>query len=325
MDLAPPRSLRRGDVGAALARWSLAVVLVWTGAMRFTAYGTSAMAATLAENRLLSATAGAAVAVSVTAGLLQVGAGLLLAVGRRPGLRLKVGALLSALLAVVPLTLLFTSPVWIESMGGFPYIGSGQGLLKYVPILGVSLYLCSEAYPRGAPQRAGLCRFGKIVMLVGLILVLGWIGAMKFTAVEAAGIEPLLRTSPFMSWLLVVLSTQGASNFIGMTELVTVAFLATWWFRPSLFVWGAALAFATFATTLTFVVTLPGWHSEMGFPAIGGTGQFLVKDLVLLAAVLILLVERPQGPAAERDASPARDSAPPRAGDQSPASDASPA
>jgi uncharacterized membrane protein YkgB len=306
MDLAPPRSLRKGDVGAALARWSLVVVLVWTGAMRFTAYGASAMETVLTENRLLSGTVGAAGALAVTSGILQVGAGLLLAVGRRPGLRLRVGALLSAFLAVVPLTLFFTAPVWIESMGGFPYIGSGQGLLKYVPILGVSLYLCSEAYPPGAPQRAGLCRFGKSVMLVGLILVLGWIGAMKFTAVEAAGIEPLLRTSPFMSWLLVVFSTQGASNFIGMTELVTVAFLATWWLRPSLFVWGAALAFATFATTLTFLVTLPGWHPEIGFPAIGGTGQFLLKDLVLVAAVLILLVERPMGSGAGQGEIPDR-------------------
>jgi uncharacterized membrane protein YkgB len=305
MDLAPPPSVRKGDVGAALARWSLAVLLVWTGAMRFTAYGASAMETVLAENRLLAGVAGAAGAVAVTAGVLQVGAGLLLAVGRRPGLRLRVGALLSAVLALLPLTLFFTGPVWIESMGGFPYIGSGQGLLKYVPILGVSLYLCSEAYPPSAPQRSGLCRFGKSGMLVGLILVLGWIGVMKFTAVEAAGIEPLLRTSPFMSWLLVVFSTQGASNFIGMMELVAVAFLATWWFRPSLFVWGAALAFATFGTTLTFMVTLPGWHPDMGFPAIGGTGQFLLKDLVLLAAVLILLVERPMAPSAESDMSPA--------------------
>ncbi len=31
----------------------------------------------------------------------------------------------------------------------------------------------------------------------------------------------------------------------------------------------------------------------MGFPALGGTGQFLLRDLVLLAAALILLVERP--------------------------------
>lgn len=298
MDQAPPPALTRGDVGAALARWSLAVVLVWTGAMRFTSYGAEALGTVLAEHRLLAGLTGGAGALAVAAGVLQVGAGGLLAVGRRPGLRLRVGALISAFLALLPLSLFFTNPIWIESMGGFPYLGSGQGLLKYVTMLGVSLYLCSEAYPHGAPQRAGLCSLGKTTMLVGLMLALGWIGAMKFTAVEAAGIEPLLRTSPFMSWLLVVFSTQGASNFIGSMELVTVGFLATWWFRPSLFVWGAALAFATFATTLTFLVTLPGWHPDMGFPAIGGTGQFLVKDLVLLAAALILLVERPTPPEA---------------------------
>jgi uncharacterized membrane protein YkgB len=34
-----------------------------------------------------------------------------------------------------------------------------------------------------------------------LVLVLGWIGAMKFTAYEATGIQGLVASSPLMSWL----------------------------------------------------------------------------------------------------------------------------
>ena len=37
---------------------------------------------------------------------------------------------------------------------------------------------------------------GEFLLRYGLVLVLGWIGAMKFTAYEAEGIKPLVETSP---------------------------------------------------------------------------------------------------------------------------------
>jgi uncharacterized membrane protein YkgB len=267
--------------------------------MRFTVDGPAMVSQVVDGHRLLSSFADwipARLGATVI-GLLQVGAGVLIAVGKRPGIRLRLGALLSIVLAGLPLTLFFTNPVWIESMGGFPFIGSGQGLLKNVTILGVSLYLFSES--ADLESHEALHAPALNVTLAGLVLVLGWIGMMKFTAVEAAAIEPLLDSSPLLSWMLTVFSAQGASNFIGAAELATVALLATWWFRPRLFVWGAAMGFATFGTTLTFLVTLPGWHVDLGFPAIGGTGPFLIKDLVLLAAILILLVETPGAGALE--------------------------
>ncbi len=39
----------------------------------------------------------------------------------------------------------------------------------------------------------------------GLALIFLWIGFMKFTAYEAAGIRPLAENSPLMSWLLAAL------------------------------------------------------------------------------------------------------------------------
>jgi len=51
-----------------------------------------------------------------------------------------------------------------------------------------------------------------------LVLVLGWIGAMKFTAYEAEGIKTLVETSPFMSWMYKVLSLQATSNVIGIAN-----------------------------------------------------------------------------------------------------------
>ena len=84
---------------------------------------------------------------------------------------------------------------------------------------------------------------------------------MKFTAPEAAGIEPLLSSSPFMAWMLSVFGAQGASNVIGSVELLTVGVLASWWYRPHWYPVGTLLTTATFLATLSFLVTLPGWHA----------------------------------------------------------------
>ena len=42
---------------------------------------------------------------------------------------------------------------------------------------------------------------GKQIVRGGLIVVLVWIGAMKFTAYEAMGIQPLVAHSPFVGWM----------------------------------------------------------------------------------------------------------------------------
>ena len=45
---------------------------------------------------------------------------------------------------------------------------------------------------------------------------------------------------------------------------------------------------AMFLTTLTFLITTPGWEPTLGgFPALSGAvGQFLLKDIVLLGAAV---------------------------------------
>jgi uncharacterized membrane protein YkgB len=46
---------------------------------------------------------------------------------------------------------------------------------------------------------------------------------------------------------------------------------------------GSALGALTFLTTVTFLLSTPGvW--DPGFPALGMTGAFLIKDIVLLGA-----------------------------------------
>lgn len=121
----------------------------------------------------------------------------------------------------------------------------------------------------------------------GLVLVLGWIGAMKFTAYEAEGIQPLVATSPLMSWMLKVFSLQVTSNIIGVTELIAALLIAIRPLSPKLSAVGSVLAVLTFLATLTFLFSLPGWEKTLGgFPALSGSGGFLLKDVVLLGAAI---------------------------------------
>jgi uncharacterized membrane protein YkgB len=131
-----------------------------------------------------------------------------------------------------------------------------------------------------------------ILLRYGLVLILGWIGAMKFTAYEAAGIQPLIASSPLLSWLYGFLSVQATSNLIGSAELATALLIALRPVSPRACALGSALAAGTFLTTLTFLFTLPGWEPTLGgFPALSGSGGFLLKDLILLGAALWSLAE----------------------------------
>ena len=133
-------------------------------------------------------------------------------------------------------------------------------------------------------------KLGAFLIRYGLVLVLGWIGAMKFTAYEAEGIKGLVQTSPFMSWLYKVLSVQTTSNLIGVAELTAAVLIAIRPLSSKLSAIGSVLAVFTFLTTLTFLFSLPGWEKSLGgFPALSGSGGFLLKDTVLLGAAFFTL------------------------------------
>ncbi|HVJ44546.1 MAG TPA: DUF417 family protein [Dongiaceae bacterium] len=132
-----------------------------------------------------------------------------------------------------------------------------------------------------------------------LVVIFLWFGGMKFTAYEATGIAPFIEHSPIMSFLLTLFGIQGASYVIGVVELSTAAALVLGAFQPIFSALGAAMSAATYFITLTFFLSTPGVAEATagGFPAISAApGQFLVKDLVLLAASLSLLLASVRGP-----------------------------
>ncbi len=129
---------------------------------------------------------------------------------------------------------------------------------------------------------------GANVIRYGLVIVLLWVGALKFTAYEAEGIQGLIANSPLMSWMLGIMSVRGVSMLIGTVEIVLGLMIATRSFAPQISAIGSLGAIVTFLITLSFLLTTPGvWQPGYGFPFPSPMpGQFLAKDLVNLGAAI---------------------------------------
>jgi uncharacterized membrane protein YkgB len=127
----------------------------------------------------------------------------------------------------------------------------------------------------------------------GLAVVVLWIGAMKFTAYEAAGIQPLVANSPLLGWVYGVLDVQAFSNALGLVEIAIGLAIALRPVSAALAAIGSAAAAGMFLTTLSFLFSTPGWEPSLGgFPALAVVpGQFLLKDVVLLGAAVWSLGE----------------------------------
>jgi len=135
---------------------------------------------------------------------------------------------------------------------------------------------------------------GRELARYGLVVVVGWIGLMKFTEYEAEGISRYIANSPLMSWVYGFMNHRGFSAVLGVVELTVAILIAARPFSPRASAVGSALAVGMFLTTLSFLVTTPGvWAADAGgFPALSGfPGQFLIKDLALLGISLWSLGE----------------------------------
>ncbi|ANW23135.1 YkgB family protein [Vibrio coralliilyticus] len=125
--------------------------------------------------------------------------------------------------------------------------------------------------------------------VIGVALVLAWIGIYKFTPTEAKLIEPLVVNHPAMSWLYDIISVQAVSNLIGATEIiVAIGLIAGFKNAKIAYVSGMAAA-VIFVATLSFLLTTPNtWKVSDGILV---TNFFLVKDILFLA-ISISVIER---------------------------------
>jgi reactive chlorine resistance protein C len=118
----------------------------------------------------------------------------------------------------------------------------------------------------------------------GLVVVIGWIGALKFANFEAHQIQPLVANSPFMGWLYHIFPVYTFSALLGVVEVAAAVLLAIKPLAPRLSIVGSVLSIVLFVSTVSFLFTTPGVSEPAGggFPALSLTGEFLLKDIPLL-------------------------------------------
>jgi reactive chlorine resistance protein C len=118
----------------------------------------------------------------------------------------------------------------------------------------------------------------------GLVIVIGWIGALKFANYEAHQIQPLVANSPFMGWIYQVFPVYTFSALLGVFEVAAAFLLAIKPVAPRLSIAGSLMAILLFLSTISFLFTTPGVGELAGggFPAISLLGEFLLKDIPLL-------------------------------------------
>ena len=113
---------------------------------------------------------------------------------------------------------------------------------------------------------------------ISLAIILAWIGALKF--VDPSPVVGLLQASlPFLAFNAFV-------YLLGATEIVVAMLLVTGIFQA----YAGLVTVGLFLGTLTIFVIAP---SVTGFPILSLAGQFLLKDLGLMAAAVNVIAMAP--------------------------------
>jgi uncharacterized membrane protein YkgB len=132
---------------------------------------------------------------------------------------------------------------------------------------------------------------GRNLARYGLAIVIGWIGLLKFTSSEAARIQLYMTNSPFLGWTHLLLGQRSLAAVFGCVEVTAAVLIAVRPWFPRISAVGSVIAIGLFLTTLSFFLTTPGVGDAAagGFPALSPTGQFLLKDIVLLGVSALTL------------------------------------
>lgn len=168
---------------------------------------------------------------------------------------------------------------------------------------------------------AQLDRLGMGLMRLGLVVVLCWIGALKFADYEAEGIVPLVANSPLMSFFYQsapdyrqyvgkegevvpahqqwhqLNGTYRFSHGLGIVIVLIGVLIATYPVLPQVSAVGSFLLILMSLTTLSFLVTTPEvWVPALGapthgFPYLSGAGRLIIKDAIMLGAAVATLAD----------------------------------
>jgi uncharacterized membrane protein YkgB len=160
---------------------------------------------------------------------------------------------------------------WLEKTSGVPFRlnrGPEEGNLK-------------------SHSEGSLEALGGLFIRYALVVVLLWIGALKFTAYEAEGVFNHASHSPLLAWGYHLVNVRTFSGILGLFEWTFAILIAVRPISARLSALGSFGSIGMFLITLTFLATTPGvWQEGYGFPFLSPAGQFLLKDLVLLGAAI---------------------------------------
>ncbi len=135
-------------------------------------------------------------------------------------------------------------------------------------------------------------KIGRGVALLGVLLPLILIGALKFTEIEINALKPLISNTPWLSFLYTLFGAAGTSHLLGTVELATAALLVGSIWSPRAAIIGGALATGTFVVTVSTMFALPIWEAGSGgAPWLNALGMFLIKDVALLGISLAVMSE----------------------------------
>lgn len=149
----------------------------------------------------------------------------------------------------------------------------------------MSLYF--KIAERGAGSYRALALLRWVMCLIFLTF-----GIQKFTPQSASGIAIFIDHSPFIGWLS-VFGIRGEAYLLGVIELGTAILFALGAFVRMASAIAALIGVMTFLVTWSFFFTTPGvvkWSLSADPIAWTLMGEFLFKDIVLLAVCLVLLV-----------------------------------
>jgi uncharacterized membrane protein YkgB len=129
------------------------------------------------------------------------------------------------------------------------------------------------------------------VVRASMVIMFMFFGYQKWFPYEAKVLVPYISNGPLLSWMYPVFGVTGATYFLGAAEWLLGALLFVGFWNKTAGIIGAIGSCGSFISTVTILPFMPGaWAAAAGgFPAMSGTGAFLMKDVVLFAASFYLL------------------------------------
>jgi len=130
-----------------------------------------------------------------------------------------------------------------------------------------------------------------LIIATGMVVMLFWAGSFKMTAPGAEGIEPLVNSSPLISWHFKLFGPYIGSDIIGLTEWLGGLLIVIGLWKPKAGIAGGIIGVVMFFTTSTMLISAPGAIIHVnGMGYMNNLGLFLYKDIINLGASFYLIV-----------------------------------